>query len=156
MDINATLIGQSISFFLFVFLCSRFVWPPIVAALRERERRIALGLQNAEEADRALKNAKGKAGDFLNEAKQQAAELVEQANRRANQMVESAKVKASDEAERIKQQARAEMEQEQNALRQNLQGKVAELAVLGAEHILQAHVDRAAHSRVLNDLAKQL
>lgn len=44
MNINATLIGQSVAFLIFVLFCMKFVWPPVITALHERQKKIADGL----------------------------------------------------------------------------------------------------------------
>jgi len=75
MNINATIIGQAISFAIFVFFCLKFVWPLLIAAMNERKEKIAAGLQDADKAAGDLELAKEKAAQTLREAKQQAAEL---------------------------------------------------------------------------------
>ena len=41
MDINATLIGQTIAMVVFVWFCMKFIWPPIMTAIEERQAEIA-------------------------------------------------------------------------------------------------------------------
>lgn len=117
MNINATLIGQSVAFFIFVLFCMKFVWPPVIAALQERQKKIADGLDAANRAARDLELAHEKAGQQLREAKAQAAEIVEQAKKRANQIVDEARDQARTEGERLKAQAQAEIEQELNSVK---------------------------------------
>jgi F-type H+-transporting ATPase subunit b len=156
VNINLTLIGQSIAFIFFVLFCMKFVWPPIVAALAEREKKIADGLLAAERAEKDLELAKHKISDQLREAKEESAKLIEQANKRAQQIVEEAKQKAIEEADRQKAAAEAEIAQQMNRAREELRGKVASLAIAGAERILQASVDQKAHGKLVDDLAAQL
>lgn len=156
MNINLTLIGQSIAFIFFVLFCMKFVWPPIVAALAEREKKIADGLLAAERAEKDLELAKHKVSDQLREAKEESAKLIEQANKRAQQIVEEAKQKAIEEADRQKAAAEAEIAQQMNRAKEELRGKVATLAIAGAERILQASVDQQAHGKLVDDLAAQL
>ena len=54
MNINATLIGQSVAFFIFAMFCMKFVWPPVITAMRERQKKIADGLDAASRATRDL------------------------------------------------------------------------------------------------------
>ena len=156
MNINATLIGQSLTFIVFILFCMKFVWPALLGMMQEREEKIAKGLENAERADKDLQLAKEKAGRQLREAKEQAADLVEQANRRANQIVEAAKDQAEAEAQRIKASAQAEVDREVNKAREELRGKVSSLAIAGAEKILGATVDAKAHASMLDKLASEL
>ncbi len=156
MNINLTLIGQSLSFLLFVFFCMKFVWPALLGAMQERESRIAEGLENADKADKDLELAKKQAVGQMKEAKNQAATIVEQANQRANQIVEEAKETATVEADRIKAQAEAEVERQVGQAREELRGKLAALALTGAEKILGSSIDAAAHNAMLETLAAEL
>ncbi len=156
MNLNLTMIGQAISFAIFVVFCMKYVWPPVIAALREREKKIADGLQAAERASRDLELAQEKASSELKEAKHQAQEIIEQANRRATQMVEEAKDAARAEGERLIVAAKAEIDQEKNRAKEELRAQVAVLAIAGAEKILETSVDAQAHSQMLDKLAAEL
>lgn len=156
MNINLTLIGQMIAFFGFVMFCMKFVWPPIVAAMQERERKIADGLAAADRASHDLELAQEKALERLKEAKTEAAGIVDSAHKRATQLIEEAKTAALVEAERVKVSARAEIEQETNRARESLRSQVAELSLAGAEKILGASIDRQAHADLVNNLAAEL
>lgn len=156
MNINLTLIGQSIAFLAFVWFCMKYVWPPVIGAMRERQERIAEGLRDAERAAKDLELAQDKSVEALREAKTQAAELIEQANKRANQMVEEAKQLARDEGERLKAAAQAEIQQEINRARESLRAQVAALSLAGAEKILGASIDQSAHADMLDKLASEL
>ena len=156
MDINATILGQVVAFAIFVWFCMKFVWPPLIKAMHERQEKIANGLQAADQAGKDLELAKEKAADTLREAKHQAAALIEQANKRANQLVEEAKDQARAEGERLKAAAQSEIEQEVNRAKEVLRAQVATLAITGAEKILATSVDQAAHSKMLEQLAAEL
>ena len=156
MNINATIIGQAISFTIFVVFCLKFVWPPLIAAMNERKEKIAAGLQDADKAAGDLELAKEKATQLLREAKQQAAELIEQANKRGTQLIDEAKDQARSEGERLKAAAQGEIEQEVNRAKETLRAQVAVLAVTGAEKILNTSVDQSAHSDMLEKLAAEL
>ena len=156
MNINLTMLGQAISFILFVLFCMKFVWPPLTAIMRERQQKISEGLENAAAAEKQLEQANEAADVELEDAKKQSAELINQARNRANQIVEEAKTQATEEANRIIEGAQAEIDQEINRAREALRARVGELAVEGAEKILEASVDRNAHEAMLNKLAADL
>ncbi|MBW8189818.1 F0F1 ATP synthase subunit B [Neiella marina] len=156
MSINATLIGQTIAFLIFVWFCMKFVWPPLMAAIEERQKKIADGLADAEKAEKRLELADVKAKDQLKQAKSEASEIVEQANKRKNQIVDEAKVEAQAEREKIIAQAQAEIESERNRAREELRTQVSALAIAGAEKILERSIDPAAHSDILDKLASEL
>lgn len=156
MNINLTLIGQTITFFIFVAFCWKFVWPALIAVMAERENRIAHGLQAAERADKDLELAQKKATEQLHAAKEQAATIVDQANKRATQIVDEAKDQAKVEAERLISAAKAEIEQESNRAKESLRGQVATLAIAGAEKILGKTIDANAHNDIVTKLAADL
>ena len=54
MNMNATLLGQAIAFFMFVVFCMKYVWPPIMEAIEERQKKIADGLAAADRAAKDL------------------------------------------------------------------------------------------------------
>ena len=156
MNINLTLIGQMLAFLVFVVFCMKYVWPPIIAAMQERERKIADGLASAEKAEHDLELAREKSVERLQEAKQEAASIVDAANKRANQIVDEAKQAAVTEADRVKASAQAEIEQEVNRAREQLRGEVGALSLAGAEKILGAAVDQQAHSDLVDKLVAEL
>ncbi len=156
MNINLTLIGQMIFFALFVMFCMRFVWPPIINAMKARAEKIADGLEAADRASKDLELAKEKAVSQLHEAKEQAASIIDAANKRANQIVDEAKDQAREEGERLKAAAQAEIEQEMNRAKEQLRGQVAALAIAGAEKVLEASIDENAHKELVEKLAAGL
>ena len=156
MNINATLIGQSVAFFIFVLFCMKFVWPPVIAALHERQKKIAAGLDAANRAARDLELAQDKAAQQLRDAKAQAAEIIEQAKKRGTQIVDEAREQARVEADRVKAQAQAEIEQELNSVKDALRAQLGTLAVEGAEKILGATIDQNAHAELVTKLAAEI
>jgi F-type H+-transporting ATPase subunit b len=156
MNINLTLIGQSITFALFVWFCFKFVWPPLVSALAERSKKIADGLAAAERGQHEQELAEKRAAEHIKEAKSQATDIISMAQKRAKEIEEAAKDEARAEAERIKTGAAAEIEQEVNRAREHLRKEVIVLAIAGAEKVLKQEVNAAAHASALQDLAAQL
>ena len=156
MNINLTLIGQSITFVLFVWFCMKFIWPPIMAALDERRKKIADGLAAAERGTHEQELAQKRAAEVLHEAKQQAQDIISLAQKRGSEIVDEAKQLARDEGERLLTAARAEIEQEVNHAREELRGQVASLAIAGATKVLRREVDTAANEDLLKDLVSQL
>ena len=156
MNFNFTLIGQLLAFILFVWFCMKYVWPPLLGVLEEREKEIADGLNAASEGRRELEEANVKREEILQAAKKEAADLVNQANQRANQLVEDAKTSAQEEAERIKISAQNDVEQSTKRAREELRAEVATLAVAGAEKILNSEIDEKKNSEILDELKKEL
>lgn len=155
MNINLTLIGQLIAFAGFVLFCMRYVWPPITAAMTERQQKISDGLAAADRASHDLELAKKQAVEQMAQAKREAAGIIESANKRATALVEEAKVAAEAEAARVKAAANADIEQERARAQEQLMAQVSILAVKGAEKILSAEIDPAKHADLLNSLTAE-
>lgn len=156
MNINLTLLGQSIMFFMFVWFCMKFVWPPITEALSQRKQQIADGLAAGERGKHDLELAAKRSSEILREAKQKASDIVAQAEKRGVQLVEEAKNSAKIEGDRLLAGAKAEIEQEVFRAKESLRSQVADLAVAGAEKILRREVDAKAHTELLATLKSEL
>jgi F-type H+-transporting ATPase subunit b len=156
VDLNATIIGQSIAMIVFVWFCMKFIWPLIIGMIEERQTQIAEGLAAADKGNRALEEAEVEKAAILDEARGQAREIIDQANTRASHIVDEARTEAGGEKSRILAAAQAEVEQEANRAREELRGQVSAIAVAGAEKILQREIDAAAHQDLLEKLAAEI
>ena len=156
MNFNATLIGQSITFIIFVWFCMKYIWPPVMHALEERKKKIADGLAAAEHGRHEQELAEERAKDILREAKNQAGEIISRADKRAAEIVEEAKGDAREEGARLLTAARAEIDQEVNRAREALRGKVVSIALAGAGKVLEREVDESAHGELLDKLAAEI
>ena len=156
MNINATLIGQVIWFSLFIWFVMKFIWPIILGAMNEREKKIASGLAAAEQGQKDLSEAKSRADEVVKEARARAMAIESQAQTRANQIIEEARQAASLEGEKALAKARADIELESNRARDQLRGQVVSLAVAGAKRVLEREVDAKTHGELLDQLAAKL
>ncbi|MWN05386.1 MULTISPECIES: F0F1 ATP synthase subunit B [Gilliamella] len=156
MNMNATLLGQAITFVLFVWFCMKFVWPPVIGAIEKRQKEIAEGLASAETAKKDLELAKANTSDIMQQAKVEANAIIEQANKRKAAILEEAKQEASREKERIVAQGLAEVEAERKRVKEELKQQVATLAIAGAEKIIQRSVNEAANSDIIDKLVAEL
>ena len=151
-----TLIGQSVAMLVFVWFCMKFIWPPIMNAIEERQTQIADGLAAAELGEQSLDKAKAEADDIVDDARKQATTILDQARTWANEIVAEGKADGVKERERQLAAATAEVEQEVNRAREELRGEVSAIAVASAEKILQREIDKEAHEDILSKLAAEL
>ncbi len=156
MNINLTLIGQLITFIVFVWFCKKYVWSPIIDALAERRTTIADGLAAADKGQAAQAEGVKAAAILVDEAKGQASEILGKAEKRGTEIVSEAKNEAGVEGDRILVAARAEIDTEVSKAKETLRAQVSELAVAGAQQILKREIDSKAHAALLDDLAAKL
>jgi len=156
VDINLTLIGQTIAMIIFVGFCMKFVWPPIVSALEERQKQIEEGLAAADKSQEKLEQARAEADEIVADARRQATGILDQAHARANEIVSDGKSDGVKERERQLAAAKAEIEQEANRAREDLRGQVSAIAMAGAEKILSREIDASAHEDILGKLAQEI
>ena len=156
MDINLTLIGQTIAMIVFVWFCMKFIWPPILNAIEERQEQIAEGLAAAEKGQDKLLQAQAEAEEIVSDARKQATSILDQAHARANEIVAEGKSDGVKERERQLTAAKAEIEQEVNKAREELRGQVSAIAIASAEKILRREIDDKAHEDILGNLAQEI
>jgi F-type H+-transporting ATPase subunit b len=156
MNLNATLIVQSVVLLILGWVTMKFVWPPLMAAIEERQKKIADGLAAADRARKELADADARVTDEIKKARVEAGAITEKAHQQANQIVDKAKGEALNEAQRIKAAAQAEIDSLSHRARDVLRAQVAALAVQGAEKILQREIDANRHRDLLDQLAKEI
>ena len=156
MNINATLLGQTVAFVIFIAICWKYVWPPIIAIMEEREKRIADGLEAAKKADDSLEEAQLAFDQEMNKAKAEAAELLEKANARASQIVVDATAKAGIEAEKILVSASKTIENDVNKAKEELRQKMSALIIETSEKILGDEINTDKHQELLAKAASEL
>lgn len=156
MNLNATILGQAIAFVLFVLFCMKYVWPPLMAAIEQRQKDIDDGLSFAARAKKSLDIAQTEATDQLNQAKIQAHAIIEQAHKRKVQVIEEAKAEAEEERNKILLQARAEIAAERQRAREELRKQIAILSLAGAEKIIERFIDEATNSDIVDKVIANL
>ncbi len=156
MNINATLLGQAITFAVLILFTMKFVWPPLNKILEERAGKIADGLAAAEKGKQELIDAELRVAEELKKVQARATEIMANAEKRADQIVEEAKSRAVKEADKILADANAKIEQEFNRAKEQLRSQVAVLAIQGATQILKEEVDQKKHEKLLATIMAEL
>lgn len=156
MNLNATLIVQTIVFLILGWVTMKFIWPPLIAALNERQKKIADGLAAADKGEKSLVDARAAADAIVREAREKATKIVDQASRRSNEVIDEAKSTALAEGQRLVTEARAEVQLEQSRAREQLRKEVGALAVAGASRLLGREIDARTHADLLDKLAADI
>jgi len=152
VNIGITMLSQAVAFALFIWFTVKFIWPPLMNAIEQRQRKIAEGLAAAERGKQDLELAAKRAAEEIQLARSKAGEIISQAEKRGAAVIEEAKNAAKAEAERIVIGAKAEIEQEVFRAKEALRAQVSVLALAGAEKILKREIDAKAHAQLLSGL----
>ena len=156
MSINATLIAQMIVFGILIWVTMKFIWPPLMAAIEERQQKIAEGLAAADRSKKDLAQAEEKVNEVLREARGKASEIIAQAEARRVQIIDLAKEEAVEEGNRQKAAASAEIVSAASRAREDLRKQVSALAVAGASKLILREIDGNAHRALLDELAAEI
>ena len=156
MDIGVTLIVQMLVFGIVIWVVMTFIWPIILGAMNEREKKIAAGLSAAEQGQKDLSEAKSRSDEVIKEARTRALAIEAQARTQANQIIDEARKAASLEGEKALASAKSQISLESNRARDALRGQVVSLAVAGAKHVLEKEIDAKTHGELLDQLAAKL
>jgi F-type H+-transporting ATPase subunit b len=156
VNINLTLIIQMFVFATLIWGTMKWIWPPILAAMDERQRKIAQGLAAGEKGEQALTEARGQADTIIREARERATQIIDHAQHRANELVEEAKGTATTEGARLVAAAHEQIALDATRARESLRREVAGIAVGAASKLLGREVNAATHADLLDKLAAQI
>ena len=152
MNINLTLFGEMLTFAVLVWVIAKYIWPPLVKIIQERQEKIAAGLEAAERGQRELKLIQTNAAEQIHQAKIKATAILDQANQQANGFIEEGKISAQTERAKILAQAKLNLEQEVNKTKDELQQHVVDLVIATTEKILQQKVDETTQKNLIDKL----
>ena len=155
-SINWTLVFSLINFAILLYVLKRLLFKPAIEYLDKRRELIANRMESAREREEQAAALVEERSRDLVSARERSDQIVDHAQGRSTKMIEEAKRKARGEAERIVADARARMEQERDEMIRDLRAAYAEIAVLGAERILDREVKIDDHRRLLDQLIAEI
>ncbi len=133
-----------------------FIWPIILGAMNEREKKIAAGLAAAEQGQKDLSEAKSRADEVIKEARTRALAIESQARTPGQPDHRRSPQGRALEGEKALASAKGQIELESNRARDALRGQVVSLAVAGAKRVLEKEIDQKTHGELLDQLAAKL
>lgn len=151
MEINWTLIGQTIEFVLFVFFCMKFIWPPIIKAIEERQKTITEGLEAAEKGKKSLELAQSNAAEQIRETKKKVAQMMDEAVKSREKIIDSAKQEAIEEKNKILQQAKEDITSEYNKAKEKLRLEISSLVVECTQKVIEKNIDDSVTNKIVDD-----
>ena len=156
MGINLTLLGQLLGFGILIWFTMRYIWPPLISAMAERENRISQGLQAAERGRQELEQAKRQADSLLQQARTEASSIMAAAKEREQKILEEAHHKGEEERSRLIAQGEAELARQLAQAQATLRQEVVHLAVSCAERILKKEINAKAHQQLFDQFLAEV
>jgi len=145
------LLVQIIAFIVIYTLLSRWVYDPLNRVLRERRARIAKGLEDAQAAANARRNAETEGEKILAAARADGGKLIEEARARAEEVGKQVEADARAEADKIRSDARIAAAAERDAQLAGLRGQVADISVAVARRLIGESLDKKRQTELVND-----
>ncbi len=156
MNLNLTLLGQMITFAVFVWFTMKYVWPPMTKALTERQKKIAEGIAASEKSQRELELAERKVMEMLQQSRDAASQIIESANKRAEIIIEEAKEGARLDAQRILSHGQAQIEQAVIKAKEELRLELGNLVLMTTEKVLGRSMDAVLHQELINQAINEI
>lgn len=130
-----------INFFILLFLLKKFLYDPVLKFMDEREKRIAAGLNEGKEAERALSDSRERFRKELGDKSDEARTLIGEARSDAEKQKASVLHAAHAEAEELQKHIRERISNEEAATRAELGDELPELVELLSAKLLDGSAD---------------
>jgi F-type H+-transporting ATPase subunit b len=138
-------------FLLLMFVLTKFVWKPILAAVNSREQSITASLELAEKTMNEMKALQAQNEDLLKEARAERDSIVKDAREIATKMVDDSKNTAKVEAEKIINSAREAVNNEKTAALAEIKTQIAILSIEIAEKVVKGELSSADKQKALSE-----
>jgi F-type H+-transporting ATPase subunit b len=138
-------------FLLLMFVLTKFVWKPILAAVNSREQSITASLELAEKTMSEMKALQAQNEDLLKEARAERDSIVKDAREIATKMVDDSKNTAKVEAEKIINSAREAVNNEKTAALAEIKTQIAILSIEIAEKVVKGELSSADKQKALSE-----
>nr|AGF92923.1 ATPase, F0 complex, subunit B, bacterial [uncultured organism]AGF93325.1 ATPase, F0 complex, subunit B, bacterial [uncultured organism] len=155
-SLNLTIVANWINFGILVAVLSWLLFRPAKEFIQEKRETIKSRIDNAQEKEETARELKKEREQELQEARERRSEIIERAERRAEEIVEEGREEAEKEAARIVEEAKKEAEQEKQEAFDELEEEYVDMALAGAEKVLEREISREDHEKFLNSLFDQL
>jgi len=150
------LLAQAINFLVVAGLLWFLAFRPVTRTIDDRQKKIADGLQYAEEMKEQLAEAEKKHGEKLREASEEAQRILHKAKENAQKMEERAQSEAQERADEIVRKAREATGHEREQMMQEVRKEVAGLVIATTEKVLAKQLSEEERSSYSETAAKEL
>lgn len=135
------LFWMTVTFLLLLFILKKFIWPPILNTLKEREEFIDKSLRSAEEAKAEMSLLKADNEKLLAQAREEREKILKEAREMKEKLISDAKQTANEESDRMIAAARTEIDKEKAQALSDIKKQVAALSLEIAEKVIKKELD---------------
>lgn len=156
MNLNATILGQTISFIIFVWFFMKYIWIPLISIIENRRKKISDSLEQIKQSK--IKSAKlnKEALIFLKKAHIEAQKIVKQAQDHKIKILNEAKIDANQERNVILSQAKYQIDQEKKRVYEELRKKIGQLTILSTEKIIEKSINNIIDCDLIDNIIKTI
>jgi len=156
MNLNFTLIVAALVFLTFIVFTMKFIWPPLLKAIENRQRKIADGLLAAEQGQEQLKHAEEEASIIIRDAREESSTLLNACEMQKVALINEAKFKAKNECDFLIEQTKSGIKVEVEKAKSQLRNQVSSLVIATASQIIGREINEKNHDQLLKSLAEKL
>lgn len=156
MNLNATILGQTISFVLFVWLCMKYVWTPLISIIEKRQKQISDNLESIKISTMQSKQAHNEALTRLKQARITAQEILQHAHECKIKILHEAQYEAHQERNKIISQAQEHINREKKRVANELRKKIGQLIIESTEKIINRSINEVIDHDFINTVIKTL
>lgn len=144
------LLLQIIAFVILLWVLGKFVYPPMVKAIDNREKAIAESIAAANNAEEQAEKTQEKIEKLFREAREESSQVIESAHKEAAILVKDAEDRAKKRADQIIADTRVQLEQDIAKARQELRTETIQLVALATETIVREKVDTTRDATLIS------
>ncbi len=146
------LITQIINFAILLVVLRIFLWKPFLKIIDERNKKIKLGLEAAEQASLQASESQSESKKILDDAKKEASQFVNDAREMADKLKIELEEKANKDAEIIVQKAKKEIERDKEQALAVIRKNFAEVTISAAEKVIDKSLDQKTHQDLIDGI----
>lgn len=142
-------VAQIINFLILAFVFKKFLYKPMLKVLRDRQKKIIKGIEDAQNAHIALEEAQQKRDELLKKTASEAEKILDDTKKASEKMREDFLSKSQTEAAKIIQDAKREIVSEKEQLEKQAKEMSLELSEKVLEKVIEELFTKEEKERIL-------
>ncbi|MDG1990595.1 MAG: F0F1 ATP synthase subunit B [Dehalococcoidia bacterium] len=146
------LITQIINFAILLVVLRIFLWKPFLKIIDDRNQKIKLGLEAAEQASLQANESQSESKKILDDARNEASQFITDTREMAEKLKIELEDKAKQDADVILQKAKKEIERDKEQALAVIRKNFAEITISAAEKVIDKSLDKSIHEELINNV----